>query len=242
MAAAHHNGSGPNSSVPLSMRNINQQLPPRAPMSGYRDPYTGYPNGAGNVHNNVAAPYGHPNRPDYGRNDYYYDTPSTGVTGYSPAFSYMGVNMGGMGGPMSPAMGGMGSGGYGGASASVLQDQLLDTYGGGIHRLQTSSLRQGGASNGYGGGGYGAASAGGYMGSVGGGYGSEYDADLGGFRSAPVGQSGSFSGASGGLYGGFGGQAMYGNGNDIAERYSTGRGGHFRHPPSRFGRPLQSIQ
>jgi len=242
MAAAHHNGSAPSPVAPLGMRSINQQLPPRAPMPSYREAYGGYQNGAGQssayIHGNLAGPYGHPNRIDYGRNDYYYDTPPAPVAGYSPAFSYMGT-MGNMGGPMSPAMGGMGGAGYGGLSASVLEDQLLGTYGGGIHRLQTSSLRQGGGGNGYGVGGYGAAAGGGgvgYLGGsvVGGGaYGSEYDADLAGFRSqSGGGQTSSFGGGvpSGGLYGGsgFGGQTMYGQGNDVGDRYTpAGRGGHF---------------
>ena len=275
MAAAHHNGSaGGVPGVPLGMRAVNQQvLPPRnlgAPPQGYRDAY-GYPSPIGqspglgyNVGGNggaaglglgvgagAGAAGGSYGRDGYGRDPYYYET-TLQQQQSSPAYSYMNMNMGGMGGPMSPAMGGMGMGGYGGASASLLEDQLLGTYGGGIHRLQTSSLRPG-----AGGGGYGSPAAANYMsglgaGGGGGGYGSEYDVDLGGYRSAGGGgggQSGSFSGppSAGGLYGGFGG--MYGLGghaqhqqhqhqhgqhghlqnNDLAERYGAGRptGGHF---------------
>ncbi|KIM19887.1 hypothetical protein M408DRAFT_334230 [Serendipita vermifera MAFF 305830] len=90
----------------------------------------------------------HPNHLDYAWNDYYYD-PAPSAAGYSPAYSYMNFNMGGQ--DQGDA------GAYGGGSASVLEDQLIGTYGDGIHRLESSSLHQGPSPRNYD-----ASSAGGY--------------------------------------------------------------------------------
>lgn len=249
------------------------QMHGRPAMPGHRDPF-GYNNSnspgpgqnpGGYMHGGGVSTYGHPTRVEYGRTDYYYDA-SGGATSYGANVPY-GLNTIGPGigvsvGPISPSVGAMGIGvssmGYGGgntgygssgnsvASASVIEDQLLGTYGGGIHRLQNSSLRQGvgsgygnvggggggsgsythaGASTGYGATTTSGGGSGGFMGGLGG-YGTpDYD-DLTGYRTqSSAGPAGSFSGpasASATSYGGFG----FGNGTDVNDRYS-GRMGPF---------------
>jgi len=155
----------------------------------------------------------------------------------------MNMNMGGGMNAMSPAMGYGNSGRYGAnggaaASASVLEDQLLGTYGGGINRLQTSSMRHGvgssygsvgtpsgqyGSGGGYGGGGgpgYGGnANAGGY--GLGAGHGSlDYD-DFGGYRSQPTNASGLIGGPAGAGNTGYSAFGAFGNNVDLGDRFAT---------------------
>jgi hypothetical protein len=201
-------------------------------MPGYRDPFgynnnPGIPQSSAYMHGGVGhggvSPYGpHGGRVDYGRNEYYYDTPSGGMNAMSPA---MGV--GGYGNS-----GRYGANGGGAASASVLEDQLLGTYGGGINRLQTSSMRhsvgssygsvgtpsgQYGASAGYGGGG-----GPGYGGNANaGGYGPfDYD-DLTGYRSPQTNPSGSIGGLPGAGNTGYSTFGAFGNNVDLGDRFAT---------------------
>lgn len=260
LMAAAGNGAGPGYGASANPapggRGLSQnQMHPRPPMPGYRDPFA-YNNNVGAIPQGPAAPYmhggmghghghGHGGSPygphgggrvDYGRNDYYYDVPPPAATAnaYGSNMPYgggMNMNMGHGGmnmNTMSPAMGGMGLG-VGAASASVLEDQLLGTYGGGINRLQTNSLRHGpgsaygsvgtptsqygpgygsNSSSGYGGGNANVGGGGAYMGGLSHGA-FDYD-DLGAYRS-PSGNAN---------YSAFG---AFGNNADLADRF-TGRG------------------
>ncbi|KAG8805437.1 RRM protein, partial [Serendipita sp. 399] len=239
--------------------------PPPLSMNNYRDAYS-YPNGPSIPSPFVPpspSPYSHRNQMggmEYGRNDFYYDSPLPPVNGGVPAYAtgvpysspppggLYGPNVGGsnapylgMGASMSPAVSQLpiGSGGYGAPAGtpsvgSVLEDQLLGTYGGGIQRLHNPSLRQGGGNGGvtastYGGAygpvgggmntpyvGMGMGMGGVGAGGAGGNYGADYDLDLGlgagaGYRSGGM-ASGSFSSP-----GAFGPHA-FGNG-DLADRF-----------------------
>ncbi|PVF99527.1 hypothetical protein CPB86DRAFT_703059 [Serendipita vermifera] len=206
-----------------------QMLPPRAPVPGYRDHY-GYSNGPsqGSNYSNAAgamvppSPFMHPgSHMDYGRNDFFYDTPNGAVTGYGGPLAYGGMNMNSMG-PISPAMGSMGMGGYGrGGGASNIDESILGNYSSGLHRGQNLPMRQNNM-GGYGGSGYGL-SAGNF---VGGQYGADYEADLSGFRYQQGNSSRGYGAPSSNTYDNFDSN-LYGNGSDMPDRFSGDRASHF---------------
>ena len=145
-----NNGGGlsPNGGATRQLRPIPPASGPPPPPNAYGSPYSNG-NGGGFMHNGGGA-YGHggmyppppppPRGGEFGRGDGYGGYYGGGYGGH-PAQNY--------GGGM-----GMGHTAYGGAGvgtgpASVLEDQLLGTYGG---RLQNSSTRPGPYGGGYGGG------------------------------------------------------------------------------------------
>jgi hypothetical protein len=223
------NAGGPRS-MHQPQHSIQQQH--RGVTAGYRDSYPGFNNVVAQspsyMHGAAASgPYNQ--RPgDFGRNDYsYYDMPTSGAgpAAYGAALPYGGMGAMNVAGSMSPAMGGMAMTSFGGGNGHVLEDQLHGTYGGGIHRLQTSSLRPGaGFSPTSTGGNYNASTgASNFMAGMGGGsFNSDYDVDIGGYRPPFGGASGAYGGPATGYPSFSNPQTPYANGSgiDSSDRFS----------------------
>jgi len=143
-----NNGGGlsPNGGAARQLRPIPPTGGPPPPSNAYGSPY---PNGtAGAYMPNGGGAYGHGGM-------YPPPPPRGGEFGRGDGYSYYGGGYGGhpaqgYGGGMGMGHAAYGAAGVGAGPSSVLEDQLLGTYGG---RLQNSSARPGTYGGGYGGGG-----------------------------------------------------------------------------------------